>query len=76
VYLLEFTVLKFSLDKFADIIWGFPIKLETDYQALRDVLLSDTLHVTHACWRDRVLVYNIVDVKHIPRTTNIADGIS
>ena len=75
-YLLEFAALKFSLDKFADIIWGFPIKLETDCQALRDVLLSDALHATHARWRDGVLAYNIVDVKHIPGTNNIADGIS
>jgi hypothetical protein len=49
-YLLEFAALKFALDKFADIIWGFPVKLETDCQALRDVLLNDALHATHAHW--------------------------
>ena len=75
-YLLEFAALKFSLDKFADIIWGFPVKLETDCQALRDVLLNDTLHATHARWRDGVLAYDIVDVQHVPGTSNIADGIS
>src|SRR3984885_15792765 len=76
LYLLEFAALKFSLDKFADIIWGFPIKLETDCQALRDVLLSDALHAMHARWRDGVLAYNILDGKRIPGTNNIADGIS
>lgn len=35
-FLLEFAALKFTLDKF-DIIWGFPIEIETDCQALRDV---------------------------------------
>jgi hypothetical protein len=75
-YLLEFAVLKFSLDKFADIIWGFPIKLETDCQALRDVLLNDALQATHARWRDGVLAYDIMDVKHVPGINNIADGIS
>ena len=69
-------MLKFSLDKFADIIWGFPVKLETDCQVLQDVLLNDTLHATHACWQDGVLAYNIVDVQHVPGTSNIADGIS
>jgi hypothetical protein len=48
LYLLEFAALKFSLDKFADIIWGFPVKLETNCQALRDILLNDSLHATHA----------------------------
>ena len=33
-FLLEFAALKFSLDKFSDIVWGFPTKIETDCQAL------------------------------------------
>ena len=47
-FLLEFTALKFGLDKFADITWGFPIEIETDCQALRDHLLNDKLSATHA----------------------------
>ena len=43
---------------------------------MRDVLLNNTLHATHARWRDGVLAYNIIDVKHVPGTNNIADGIS
>jgi hypothetical protein len=39
-FLLEFAALKFGLDKFADITWGFPIKIETDCQALRDHLFK------------------------------------
>jgi hypothetical protein len=61
-YLLEFAALKFSLDKFADTIWGFPVELEMDCQVLRDVLLNDTLNATHAQWRDGVLAHHIVDV--------------
>lgn len=34
LFLLEFVVLKFSLDKFNDIIWGSPVEIETDCQAL------------------------------------------
>jgi hypothetical protein len=33
-YLLEFAALKFSLDQFSDLIWGYPIKLEMDCQVL------------------------------------------
>jgi len=55
-FILEFA-LKFSLDKFDDIIWGFPVKIETDCQALQDVLLSPELNATHACWHDGVLAH-------------------
>ena len=75
-FLLEFAALKFSFDKFADILWGFPVEIETDCQALRDVLLSDNLNATHARWRDGVLAHNIVGVRHIPGVINIADGLS
>ena len=39
-FILEFAALKHSLDKFSDIIWGYPIEIEMDCQALRDHLLS------------------------------------
>jgi hypothetical protein len=47
-YLLEFAALKFSLDKFSDLIWGYLVELETDCQALRDHLLNDKLNSTHS----------------------------
>jgi hypothetical protein len=75
-FLLEFASLKFCFDKFADILWGMPVEIETDCQALRDVILSDKLNATHARWQDSVLAYNIVDVCHMPGITNIADGVS
>lgn len=75
-FLLEFAALKFSFNKFSDIVYGYPVEVETDCQALCDVLMSDKLNATHARWRDGVLAYNIVDVRHVPGITNIADGIS
>jgi RNase H-like domain found in reverse transcriptase len=33
-FLLEFAALKFTLDKFSDVIWGFPIEIKMDCQAL------------------------------------------
>ena len=75
-FLLEFAALKYSFDKFSDIVYGYPVEVETDCQALRDVLMNNKLSATHARWRDGVLAHNIVDVRHIPGITNIADGIS
>jgi len=75
-FLLEFALLKFCFDKFADILWGMPVEIETDCQALGDVLLSDSLNATHARWWDGVLAYNIVNVRHIPGITNIANSVS
>ena len=75
-FLLEFAALKYSFDKFSDIVYGYPVEVETDCQALRDILMNDKLSATHARWRDGVLAHNIVDVRHIPGITNIADGLS
>ena len=75
-FLLEFAALKFTFDKFSDIVYGYPVEVETDCQALRDVLMNDKLSATHARWRDGVLAHNIIDVRHIPGITNIADGLS
>jgi len=33
-FLLEFAALKFGLDHFSDIIWGFPVEIETDCQTI------------------------------------------
>jgi hypothetical protein len=57
-------------------VYGYPVEVETDCQALRDVLMNDKLSATHARWRDGVLAHNIIDVRHIPGITNIADGLS
>jgi hypothetical protein len=46
-FLLEFAALKFALDKFSDIIWGFPIEIEMDCQVLKDTLLSDKPSTVH-----------------------------
>lgn len=75
--MLEFAALKFSLDKFDDIIWGFPMEIETDCQALRDVVMSDELNATHARWCNSILAHQIIDVCHIPGHINlVADGLS
>jgi hypothetical protein len=75
--LLEFAALKSRLDKFSGVIWGFPVEIETDCNALKDTLLNPTLNVAHARWREGILAYNIVDVRHIPGRLNVvADGLN
>jgi len=75
-FLLEFAALKYSFDKFSDIVYGYPVEVETDCQALHDILLSDKLSATHTRWRDGVLAHNIIDIRHITGKVNITDGIS
>jgi hypothetical protein len=76
-FLLEFAALKFALDKFSDTIWGFPVEIETDCQALRDTLLSEKPNAVHARWRDGILAHQIIDVRHVPGKINVvADGLS
>ena len=76
-FLLEFAALKFALDKFSDVIWGFPVEVETDCQALKDVLISNRLNAAHTRWRDGILAHNIVNVQHVLGKLNvIADGLS
>lgn len=76
-FLLEFAVLKFSLDKFSDIIWGFLVKIEMDCQALHNMMLRDNLNPTHARWREEIMGHHIIDVQHIPGMVNIVgDGLS
>ncbi|KAK0502023.1 hypothetical protein EDD18DRAFT_1100519 [Armillaria luteobubalina] len=58
-YLLVLAALKFALEKFSDIVYGFPVEVETDCFALRDS------------------IFNIVDVRHIPGSTNlVCDALS
>jgi len=49
-FLLEFVALKFGLDQSSDIIWGYPVEIETDCQALKDVLSNTQPSAMHARW--------------------------
>jgi transposase InsO family protein len=53
------------------------VELETDCQAVRDVLWNPKLNATHSRWKESVLGHHIVDIRHRPGKTNkAADGIS
>ncbi|QRV96443.1 Retrovirus-related Pol polyprotein from transposon opus [Ceratobasidium sp. AG-Ba] len=54
-FLLEFAALKYALDEFDDMIFGQPIKLETDCKALADLLGNQKLNSTHERWRESII---------------------
>lgn len=58
-FLLKNAAMKYTLDKFSDVIWGCPIEPETDCQALRDSLLNDKPSTMHARWCDGILAHEI-----------------
>nr|GAT47179.1 retrotransposon-like family member [Mycena chlorophos] len=76
-HVLKFAAAKFGAEKFSDTIWGQPVVLETDCSALRDVLSDPKLGMAHARWRDGLLGYNIIAVRHIEGKRNrVADALS
>jgi len=76
-FLLEFAALKFCLDEFDPYIYGSPIEIETDCQALRDCLLKDKMSIHHSRWKESILAHNIIDIRHRPGIENaVADGLS
>jgi hypothetical protein len=76
-FLLEFAALKYCIDEFEPYIFGSPIEIETDCQALRDCLLKDKLNTHHSRWMESILSHNIIDIRHRPGIQNpVADGLS
>jgi transposase InsO family protein len=76
-FLLEFAALKYCIDEFKPYIFGAPIEIETDCQALRDCLLKDKLNRHHSRWMESILSHNIIDICHRPGIENpVADGLS
>ena len=76
-FLLEFAALKNCLDEFEQYIYGSPLEIETDCQALRDCLLQEKMSVHHSRWKESILAHNIIAIRHRPGVENpVADGLS
>ena len=52
------------------------MEIETNCEALRDVLLSDKLNTMHACGGDGILAHQIIDVHHILGRILVRDRLS
>ena len=58
-------------------IYGSPIEIETDCQALCNVLLNKKQSSTHIRWEESIVCWHITDIRHSPGVTNVvADAIS
>ena len=69
--------MKFSLDKFSNVIGRYPIKIETDCKALCDTIVNNKLNATHTRWLDGIMGHHIVDCCHrLGHENQAADGIS
>ena len=75
-FLLKFAALKFCLDKFDPYIYGAPIEIETDCQALRDCLLKEKMSTHHSRWKELILAHNIIDIQHPGVEIAVANGLS
>lgn len=76
-YLLEFAALKYCFDEFEQYVYGAPVEIETDCQALRDCLLKEKMSIHHSRWKESILAHNIIDIRHRPGVENpVADGLS
>ena len=76
-YLLEFAALKYGFDHFTNLLWGFPVIIETDCIALRDTLCNDKLSTVHAHWCNGIMPYHIIGVcHHSGKSNRAADALS
>ncbi|KAF8585630.1 hypothetical protein K439DRAFT_1615765 [Ramaria rubella] len=75
-FLLEFTTLHFALNKFDSTIFGQPLEIVMDCQALCDFPSNDNLATAHMRWKNSIVMRNIVSIKHHAGTENQADGLS
>jgi len=66
-YLLEFATLKFSLDKFSNVVDGYPVEIETDCKALHNTIVNNRLNATHARWLNGIMGHHILS----PRVCHI-----
>ncbi|GAA5845930.1 hypothetical protein JCM11251_007340 [Rhodosporidiobolus azoricus] len=76
-FLLELVCVKWALEKFHKYIFGRPIKLVTDCQALAGILSLQKVSPAHARWREFILGHDIVGFTHKPGKQNqAADELS
>lgn len=74
---LELLAVKWALDKFSKYVYGQPIVLSTDCQAVKDMLRNDCLTGARAAWKESVIGARIIELKHKPGKENVvADGLS
>lgn len=74
---LELLAVKWALDKFDKWIYGQKVLLETDCQAVRDLMKNEAMPGTRSVWKEAIATSGIVRMVHRPgRINTIADALS
>ncbi|GAA5852991.1 hypothetical protein JCM9279_003776 [Rhodotorula babjevae] len=71
-FLLELVAVKWALKKFKAYIFGRPIELISDCQALAGILSLQNVSPAHACWREYILGHDIIKFVHREGKLNAA----
>lgn len=76
-FLLELVAVKWALEKFKPYVFGRPIELISDCQALAGILSLQSVSPAHSRWREYILGHDIIKFTHRPGKANAAaDGLS
>jgi hypothetical protein len=74
---LELLAVKWALDKLRKYVYGQKIVLETDCQAVKDMLRNECMTGVRASWREAITGARIIELVHKAGATNwVADGLS
>ncbi|GAA5829176.1 hypothetical protein JCM3770_006346, partial [Rhodotorula araucariae] len=71
-FLLELVAVKWALEKFKPYVFGRPIELISDCQALAGILSLQSVSPAHSRWREYILGHDIVKFTHQPGKLNAA----
>ncbi|GAA5958712.1 hypothetical protein JCM10213_005775 [Rhodosporidiobolus nylandii] len=71
-FLLELVCVKWALEKFQKYIFGRPLQLVTDCEALAGILSLQSVSAAHTRWREYILSHDIVKFTHRPGKANTA----
>ncbi|KAG7527248.1 hypothetical protein FFLO_07125 [Filobasidium floriforme] len=74
---LELAAVKYGLDKCGKYTTGWPVIVQTDCQAVRDLLRSESSAGPRSAWKEAICSSGIIDFEHVPGVSNVvADALS
>jgi transposase InsO family protein len=71
-FLLELVCVKWAFEKYQKFIFGRPLHLVTDCEAIAGILSKQTVSAAHTRWREFILAHDIVRFTHRAGEKNVA----
>lgn len=71
-FLLELVCVKWAFEKFQKYIFGRPLHLITDCEAIAGTLSKQSVSAAHTRWREYIISHNIVRFTHRPGEKTVA----